>query len=253
MSITCDATYEFLLSGSNERDSFDGCVYQFGCTVEGNLVQPLAAINRVGVPGANVGSDVHLSASCEGVQGVECPAGHGDINGYAAVVDLFAADVVLEQNQGPAAKEVSGPLATEKPVAGTSDLVFSASDPGAGIWEATFSVDGKVVQSTVPNENGGRCRNVGQSTDGLPGFLYLQPCPQTGSGQGSPRSAPAGKAGFTAATVSTRSSAPAITNSEFSPKPKRGIRLRRGGRGWCGCGCIEQLRFQAAEMQPDSS
>jgi hypothetical protein len=154
-------------------------VYQFGCTVEGNLVQPLAAINRVGVPGANVGSHVHLSASCEGVKGVECPAGHGDINGYAAVVDLFAADVVLEQNQGPAAKEVSGPLATEKPVAGTSDLVFNASDPGAGIWEAMFSVDGKVVQSTVPNEAGGRCHEVGQSTDGLPGFLYLQPCPQT--------------------------------------------------------------------------
>jgi hypothetical protein len=174
-----DATYEFLLSGSNERESFDGCVYQFGCTVEGDLGHPLAAINRVGVPGGNVGSEVHLSASCEGVQGVECPAGHGDINSYAAVVDLFAADVVLEQNQGPAAKEVSGPLATEKPVAGTSDLVFSASDPGAGIWETTFSVDGNVVQRTVPNEAGGRCREVGQSTDGLPGFLYLQPCPQT--------------------------------------------------------------------------
>ena len=58
---------------------------------------------------------------------------------------------------------------------------FSASDPGAGVWEATFSIDGKVVQSTVPNENGGRCRDVGQSTDGLPAFLYLQPCPASES------------------------------------------------------------------------
>jgi hypothetical protein len=39
-----------------------------------------------------------------------------------------------------------------------------------------FSVDGQVVQSTVLNENGGRCRNVGQTTDGLSAFLYVQPC-----------------------------------------------------------------------------
>lgn len=40
---------------------------------------------------------------------------------------------------------------------------------------------GKVVQSTVADENGGRCRDVGQSTDGLPAFLYLQPCPASES------------------------------------------------------------------------
>jgi hypothetical protein len=28
----------------------------------------------------------------------------------------------------------------------------------------------------VVDENGGRCRNVGQASDGLPAFLYLQPC-----------------------------------------------------------------------------
>lgn len=174
-----NATYEFTLAGSKENEIFDSCVYQFGCTQEGDLRHPLAAINRVGVPGANVGSGLYLSVACEGVKGIECPAGRGDINGYAAVVDLFAADVILEQVGGPSVKEVSGPLATEKPVAGTSDLVFSASDPGAGIWEARFSVDGRLVQSTVPNEAGGRCHEVGQSTDGLPAFLYLQPCPQT--------------------------------------------------------------------------
>jgi hypothetical protein len=174
-----NATYEFTLAGLKESEIFDSCVFQFGCTEEGDLGHPLAAINRVGVPGANVGSGLYLSAACEGVKGVECPSGRGDVNGYAAVIDLFGADVILEQVGGPSVKEVSGPLATEKPVSGTSDLVFSASDPGAGIWEATFSVDGKLVQRTVPNEAGGRCHEVGQSTDGLPGFVYLQPCPQT--------------------------------------------------------------------------
>jgi hypothetical protein len=61
-------------------------------------------------------------------------------------------------------------------VAGTSDVAFTANDPGSGVYEALFSVDGQVVQSTVLNENGGRCRNVGQTTDGLLAFLYVQPC-----------------------------------------------------------------------------
>ena len=38
-------------------------------------------------------------------------------------------------------------------------------------------MDGKVVQSTVLDEDGGRCRNVGETSDGLAAFLYVQPCP----------------------------------------------------------------------------
>jgi hypothetical protein len=56
-------------------------------------------------------------------------------------------------------------------------VTFNATDPGAGVYEAVFTVDGQVVQSTVIDEDGGRCKNVGQTTDGLPAFLYLQPCP----------------------------------------------------------------------------
>jgi len=93
-------------------------------------------------------------------------------------VNLYAADIVLEQGAGPTTSAVSGELASAPAVSGTSDVAFDASDPGAGVWETVFSVDGKVVQSTVPDEGGGRCRNVGQMTDGLPAFLYLQPCPQ---------------------------------------------------------------------------
>jgi hypothetical protein len=44
------------------------------------------------------------------------------------------------------------------------------------VYEAVFTVDGHVAQTTVLNENGGHCRTVGQSTDGLPDFLYVQPC-----------------------------------------------------------------------------
>jgi hypothetical protein len=129
------------------------------------------------VPPPNLGSHLYLSASCGGVSGYACPDGSGDPNGYAAVVYLYAADLTLEQSYGPSASNVSGELASAPTVSGTSDVVFSASDAGSGVYEAVFSVDGTAVQSTVVNEDGGRCRNVGQTTDGLAAFEYVQPCP----------------------------------------------------------------------------
>ncbi|MCU1490544.1 MAG: hypothetical protein JWM85_1949, partial [Acidimicrobiaceae bacterium] len=96
-----------------------------------------------------------------------------------AALYLYAADLTLEQTTGPTVTSVGGELASASTVSGTSDVTFSANDPGAGIYEAVFNVDGRVVQTSVPNEAGGSCRNVGQTTDGLPAFLHLQPCPSS--------------------------------------------------------------------------
>ncbi len=108
---------------------------------------------------------------------VKCPAGEGGENGYAAVIELFASDLVLSQPEGPSVSSVEGGLADFSTVGGTSDVAFTATDPGSGVYEAVFRVDGQVVDSTVLDEDGGRCRDVGQTTDGLPAFLYPQPCP----------------------------------------------------------------------------
>ena len=77
------------------------------------------------------------------VAGYKCKEGQGDANDYAAVVYLFAADLTLEQPEGPTAGNVSGELASAPSVAGTSDVAFSASDPGSGVYEAVFTVDGQ--------------------------------------------------------------------------------------------------------------
>ncbi len=74
---------------------------------------------------------------------------------------------------------VGGELASASAVAGTTDLTFTATDPGAGVYEAELTVDGTPVQTSVLGEAGGHCRDVGQTTDGLPAFLYLQPCPSS--------------------------------------------------------------------------
>ena len=113
---------------------------------------------------------------CGGSPGHDCPAGTGDANGYASAIYLYAADILLEQAAGPTASNVSGELSIAPTVRGTSDVAFDASDPGSGVYEAVFTVDGQVVQSTVVDENGGRCRNVGGTSDGRPAFLYVQPC-----------------------------------------------------------------------------
>jgi hypothetical protein len=119
-----------------------------------------------------------MSVACgPALPNTECPHGFGDPNGYAAVVYLYAADLTLEQAATPTAANVGGEVATAPTLTGRSDLTFDAADPGAGVYEAVFSVDGQTVQSTVLDENGGRCRNVGQTTDGTLVFLYLEPCP----------------------------------------------------------------------------
>ena len=60
---------------------------------------------------------------------------------------------------------------------GPQNILITASDPGPGVYEAIFQIDGKTVSSSVLSSNGGRCENVGETSNGIPAFLYLQPCP----------------------------------------------------------------------------
>ncbi len=172
-----NASYQFWLAGPGEREVFDQCVNGLGCSHEGAIGEPFANGNRVAVPTAEAVRHVYLHASCGGQAEFECPSGQGDPNNYAAALYLYAADLTLEQTSGPTVTAVGGELATAPSISGTADLTVSAADPGSGIYELVFTVDGDVVQTTVPDEAGGRCRDVGQTVDGLPAFLYLQPCP----------------------------------------------------------------------------
>ncbi|HXN36494.1 MAG TPA: hypothetical protein VN892_00485 [Solirubrobacteraceae bacterium] len=173
-----ETTYEFWLSAPKQPNIFDECVFTVGCSEKGDIVSPLAPNNELLVPTSDLGAHVYMNVSClAGSQGDQCQNGFGDPNGYAAAVYLYAADLTLEQQAGPSTSDVGGELANAPEVSGTRDVTFNATDPGAGVYEAVFTVDGQVVQSTVIDEEGGRCKNVGQTTDGLPAFLYLQPCP----------------------------------------------------------------------------
>jgi hypothetical protein len=171
-----NSTYQTWIAAPDLNNTFDDCIYTQRCNGEGDPSDPMSQSNHVVVPQANLGSTIYVNASCAGGTGRECPAGVGDENGYAAALYLYAADLTLEQAEGPHASNAGGELGSAATVQGQSDVTFDATDPGSGVYEAVFSVDGEVVQRTVVDGDGGRCRDVGQTSDGRPAFLYLQPC-----------------------------------------------------------------------------
>jgi hypothetical protein len=175
-----NATFEDWLSAPKLSSVFDQCIATQGCSHEGEFGHPLSGVNRVTIPPAHLGPALLVTAACAGArepEAFECPTGQGDANNYAAALYLYAADLTLEQTAGPNVSSVGGELASAPTVSGTSDVTFTASDPGAGVYEAVFTVDGRTIQSSLLDEAGGSCRNVGQTSDGLPAFLHLQPCP----------------------------------------------------------------------------
>jgi hypothetical protein len=171
-------TYEFWLAGPNENEAFDECVYGGSepCkTGKGEPEEPLAPANRLELSRAHLGSHLYVNAACFATLGL-CKKGEHDPNGYAAVVYLYAADLTLKQSSQPTVTNVEGELATAPTLTGTADLALHAQDSGSGVYQAVFTVDGAEAGRTVLDENGGHCRDVRQTTDGLPAFLYLQPC-----------------------------------------------------------------------------
>ena len=170
------ATYQLWMTGPNENLAFDECIYTLGCQQLGTFSTVFSPQNRVPVPASSLGSRLSVNANCGVIPGHVCEPNTGDPNGFAAVSYVYAADLTLEENEGPHASNVSGDLASAPTVQGQSDLAFDATDAGSGVYEALFSVDGQVVQRTVLDSNGGRCRDVGKTTDGLAAFEYVQPC-----------------------------------------------------------------------------
>jgi hypothetical protein len=181
-----EASYLFWLSGGAASGPnvrvFDECIAGEGCVSEGSLASPLAHENRVATPSRALNTQyLALSTYCGSPLKMDCPAGAGDSKGYEAEVELFAADITLSQPTGPTVSAVSGGLVEDPTVSGTSDVAFHATDPGSGVYEAIVEIDGRVIEHEVVNEDGGRCHDAGGTTDGLPAFLYTQPCPTEAS------------------------------------------------------------------------
>ncbi len=177
-----NATGLYSLAGPHDAydagDVFDQCVGP-SCTSVGNSADPLAPQNRVVVPAANAAGSLHLYASsaCAGAPGYTCPSNGGTGSPrYTAEVHVTAADITLEDDAPPSSTGAAGSLLSVSSLTGLEDIGFHATDGGAGLYAVIYRVDGHVVSQAAVGDNGGRCQEVGGAGDGLPAFLYGQPC-----------------------------------------------------------------------------
>jgi len=154
---------------------FDQC-RQDNCGSVGNPSSRFDPANRVVVPAGNLTAASHLyvNAACGGAQGWSCPATSAP---FMVSAQVLAADITLHTESAPSASAVGGSLLTAQVLNGPQSILITASDPGPGVYRAIFQIDGKEISSSVLDRNGGRCENVGGTSDSTAAFVYLQPCP----------------------------------------------------------------------------
>jgi len=176
--------YVLWLGGVGRTSAFEECAPKSGCTAGiGEQGVPFASANLVAAPRASLATGLSANAECVSEALFNCsslaPEPPLMPDGYHALVVIYAADVTLEQQAPPTVVNVGGPLAAAAAVSGVSDVSFTASDAGAGVYEALVSVDGAPLARTPLDENGGRCREAGGTGDGSAAFLYVKPCVAT--------------------------------------------------------------------------
>jgi hypothetical protein len=158
----------YVATPNNEYSKADvlvNCQYNFPCSTATRTV-PIA------FPG---GTQLFEVALCIGRSegATTCPSSPSGVN---AAINLYAADIELENSTTPTATGFAGSLLAPT-VSGTADLTFAAGDPeGPGVYRVIVDVDGTAVYQGTPDANGGRCSSIGVDPSGVSEFLYAQPC-----------------------------------------------------------------------------
>jgi hypothetical protein len=124
------------------------------------------------------GSQLFVSAECEGVGGGPCNTNNIPPLQLLGMVGLRWADILLSTDSQPTGSGFAGSLMSAD-AHGTANVIFTASDPnGPGVYRVNVKIDGSTVYQGTPNTNGGACVPIG--TDPASGawmFDYQQPCP----------------------------------------------------------------------------
>jgi hypothetical protein len=153
------------------------CAQSLGCSTRGTTQVRLAAENAVGASNLTGITSIQASAVCGGGPGTSyvCPTSNAE-NGNSAEVDIYAADIVLNDPTIPTVTNVTGPLVSGATLSGSPTVSFDASDSGPGVYSGTLWVDGKPAVSQILDTNGGACQSLGVTHDGLRSFNHPQPC-----------------------------------------------------------------------------
>ena len=161
----------WLSSPSPTYDTADvmaNCQYNESCGQSGSFSGTFPILN----PG---GTNIYAIAVCVGPYegATTCPAG----SGVDAAISVSAANILLTTTTAPSASAVGGSLLDHQVLDGPQHILITASDPGPGVYQAIFQLDGRTVANPVIDTSNGRCQDAGSTSDGTAAFLYLQPCP----------------------------------------------------------------------------
>ena len=158
--------------------ALDQC-FRPACETRGTFTPPFAAGNEVTVPGPLSGvSAIRWTANCGGSPGAVCTATGQNAS---AIINVMAADVLLNDPTPPAVSGVSGPLVAGGTLTGTQAISFNATDAGSGVSKGTVVVDGAVVSET-PLDTSTGCKDLGVAPDNRPSYVNTQPCAPATSG-----------------------------------------------------------------------
>jgi hypothetical protein len=159
------------------------CAVDLGCAASlGDPNSPLAAANKLEFPDQTGVTLVSWIARCSAPgepnaipAGAACPS-------TAAVFQVFAADMVLDDPTPPAVTGAAGPLLAGGTLVGAQTVSVSATDAGSGVSQGSLVVDGAPVVVGTLDTNGGACADLRVAPDGRPSYVHAQPCPATASG-----------------------------------------------------------------------
>jgi hypothetical protein len=149
----------------------DQCNQAYGCSSVGTTSSPLATANMVSSGQLTGGTGIDASAACGG--GGTCPTTGGP---PAAAIYVYGADITLRDASNPSVASVQGGLVGGGTLSGTQNVSFTATDTGSGVYSAVFEVDGGQTPRRVLDSNGGRCADLGGTSDATHAFGYVVPC-----------------------------------------------------------------------------
>ena len=183
-SDTASATgFESLRAPYQSSLAFDSCVSSAGCITSAPYRGSISPESEIKVPPQNLlpgpsglPAGIYMATGCSTGEPAKDGQCEGNPRGLTTFAGLTSATITLEDDTPPQATAIGGTLTTATDLEGTQTLAIDASDTGPGIYQAILEVDGQAAQSTIVDNNGGHCQNVGQSTDGRPAFLYVVPC-----------------------------------------------------------------------------
>lgn len=175
-------TYTYSSSTSAGTQNYDYCADFQGCHAIGSLAAGAADSNKRSADALAVPVNTnawYVHGTCGGTPGYSCNASASTL----VSGQIHRADFTIEDNGLPAATTPTGSLIGTGTHSGTEGVQFTASDTdwantGSGVYRAVIEVDNQVVNSTIPNDNGGKCSPVGADST-YNDFTMIQPCPQS--------------------------------------------------------------------------